>query len=114
MDSPYFNILAHPTGRLIGERDPYEVELERVIEGAAERGCFLELNAQPKRLDLSDADCRLAKSLGVKVAISSDAHTTASLDYIRFGVGQARRGWLEADDVINTRSLEALRKLLAR
>jgi DNA polymerase (family 10) len=112
MDSPYFNVLAHPTGRLIGERDPYEVDLERVIEGAAERGCFLELNAQ--RLDLNDADCRMAKSLGVKVAISTDAHTTANLDYIRFGIDQARRGWLEADDVINTRSLDALRKLLAR
>ena len=114
MDSPYFNVLAHPTGRLIGERDPYEVDLERVIEGAAERGCFLELNAQPKRLDLNDADCRMAKSLGVKLAISTDAHTTGNLDYIRFGTDQARRGWLEADDVINTRSLDGLRKLLAR
>jgi hypothetical protein len=97
MDSPHFNILAHPTGRLIGER-----------------GCFLGLNAQPRRLDLNDADCRLAESLGVKVAISTDAHTTAGLDYMRFGVGQARRGWLEADDVINTRSVDDLRKLLAR
>ena len=114
MDSPMFNILAHPSGRLIGERAAYQVDLERLIEAAAERGCFLELNAQPKRLDLTDADCRLAKSLGAKVAISTDAHSTANLGYMRFGVDQARRGWLEAADVINTRPVDALRRLLER
>ena len=114
MDSPLFNILAHPSGRLIGERAPYQVDLERLIEAAAERGCFLELNAQPKRLDLTDSDCRLAKSLGAKVAISTDAHSTANLGYMRFGVDQARRGWLEADDVINTLPIDALRKLIDR
>ena len=114
MDNPNFSILGHPRGRLIGKRDAYELDLERVLEAAAERGCFLEVNAQPKRLDLSDADCRLAKEMGVKVAISTDAHSSTNLDYIRFGVDQARRGWLEADDVINTCSLEALRKLLKR
>lgn len=114
MDSPFFNILAHPSGRLIGEREPYEVDLERLIEAAVERGCFLELNAQPKRLDLTDADCRLAKSLGAKVAISTDAHSAGNLAYMRFGVDQARRGWLEPEDVINTRPVDALRKLLAR
>jgi DNA polymerase (family 10) len=114
MDSPLFNILAHPSGRLIGERAPYQVDLERLIEAAAERGCFLELNAQPKRLDLTDSDCRLAKSLGAKVAISTDAHSAANLGYMRFGVDQARRGWLEADDVINTLPIDALRKLIDR
>ncbi|MCF8005628.1 MAG: PHP domain-containing protein, partial [Chromatiaceae bacterium] len=114
MDNPNFSILGHPRGRLIGKRDAYDLDLERVLAAAAERGCFLEVNAQPKRLDLSDADCRLAKEMGVKVAISTDAHSSTHLNYIRFGVDQARRGWLEADDVINTRSLEALRTLLKR
>lgn len=114
MDNPNFSILGHPRGRLIGQREAYDLDLEMVLEAAAERGCFLEVNAQPKRLDLGDADCRLAKEMGVKVAISTDAHSSANLDYIRFGVDQARRGWLEADDVINTRSLEQLRKLLER
>jgi DNA polymerase (family 10) len=114
MDNPNLSILGHPRGRLIGKREPFELDLERVLSAAAERGCFLEVNAQPKRLDLSDADCRLAKEMGVKIAISTDAHSSANLDYMRFGVDQARRGWLEADDVINTRSLDALRKLLAR
>lgn len=114
MDNPYFSILGHPRGRLIGEREPYELDLERVLEAAAERGCFLEVNAQPKRLDLSDADCRLAKEAGVRVAISTDAHNSAHFDYIRFGVDQARRGWLEAEDVINTKPLAELRALLKR
>jgi DNA polymerase (family 10) len=114
MDHPLFHILAHPTGRLLGQRDPYEVDLERVIRGAAERGCFLEVNAHPERLDLDDVHCKLAKELGVKVAISTDAHCLADLDHMRFGVWQARRGWLEAGDVLNTRPWEELRKLLER
>jgi DNA polymerase (family X) len=114
MDNPYFNILAHPTGRLIGERDPYDIDLERVMDAALERGCHLELNAHPSRLDLDDASCRMAKEKGLKVALSTDAHTTTGLEAIRFGIDQARRGWLEPDDVLNTRSLRELRKLLRR
>ncbi len=114
MDNPHFNILAHPTGRMIGEREPYEVDLEKVIEAAAERGCFLEVNAHPERLDLTDDGCKLAKDTGVKVAISTDAHSTADLELMRYGVGQARRGWLEPNDVINTRSWRELKKLLKR
>jgi DNA polymerase (family 10) len=114
MDNPHFSILAHPTGRLIGERDPYDIDLERVMDAAVERGCYLELNAHPSRLDLNDVSCRMAKEKGLKVAISTDAHTTAGLDTIRFGIEQARRGWLEPDDVLNTRSLRKLRKLLKR
>ncbi len=114
MDSPYFNILAHPSGRLIGERAAYDIDLERVMEAAIERGCFLEVNAQPRRLDLDDAGCRMMKKMGGKVAISTDAHTVANLGYMRAGIDQARRGWLEAADVINTRSWQELRKLLAR
>lgn len=114
MDNPNFNILGHPRGRLIGERPPYELDLERVLSAAAQHGCFLELNAQTKRLDLSDADCRLAKEAGVKVAISTDAHSRDNLEYMRFGVDQARRGWLGAEDVLNTSSLDELRRQLKR
>ena len=112
MDKRYFNILAHPTGRVINQRPAYAVDMERVMRGALERGCFLELNAQPERLDLNDAHCRLAKSLGLKVAISTDAHAELELGFMRFGVDQARRGWLEAADVLNTRPVNELLSLL--
>ena len=112
LDSQHCHILAHPRGRLIGKRAGYELDLERVMRAAAERGCALEVNAQPKRLDLDDGDCRLAKELGVRIAISTDAHSQGNLDYMRFGVDQARRGWLTADDVINTRGLDDLLALL--
>ncbi|MEJ2023799.1 MAG: PHP domain-containing protein, partial [Deltaproteobacteria bacterium] len=114
MSNPHFNILAHPTGRLINEREAYDVDLEEVIQAAADLGCFLELNSHPDRLDLSDRYCRMARDMRVKVAISTDAHSAEELGLIRFGVGQARRGWLESDDVLNTRSLKQLKKLLKR
>lgn len=114
MDNPYFNILAHPTGRLINERDPYEIDMEKLIKAAKDRGCFIELNAHPYRLDLTDVYCKLAKEQGVKIAISTDAHSTGDLDFMRYGVFQARRGWIEPEDVINTRSVESLKKLLKR
>ncbi|MFZ3042578.1 MAG: PHP domain-containing protein [Thiobacillus sp.] len=114
MDNPYFNILAHPTGRLINEREPYDIDLEQIMQAASERGCFLELNAHPERLDLNDAHCKRAHELGIKLAISTDAHSTSDLEFMRYGIGQARRGWLRADDVLNTRSLNALKKLLRR
>jgi DNA polymerase (family 10) len=114
MDKPCFNILAHPTGRLINEREACEIDLQAVMIAAKERGCFLEINAQPARLDLTDSYCKLAKDMGLKVAISTDAHGTEQLDFMRFGIGQARRGWLEAGDVLNTRTLDELRKLLRR
>ena len=84
------------------------------MKAAKERGCFLELNAHPDRLDLNDVHCKMAKDMGLKVAISTDAHRIDDLDYMRFGVGQARRGWLEADDVLNTKSLKELKKILKR
>jgi DNA polymerase (family 10) len=114
MDNPHFTILAHPTGRLIDERPLYEIDLERLMRGAKERGCYLELNANPRRLHLTDEACRLAKDLGIKVAVSTDAHGAADLDFMRFGVDQARRGWLTADDVLNTRNRKSLAKLLAK
>ncbi|WP_303900811.1 DNA polymerase/3'-5' exonuclease PolX [Thiohalomonas denitrificans] len=112
MDNPHFRILGHPSGRILNKRDPYQVDLARIIAGAAERGRFLEVNAQPDRLDLTDTACRLAKAQGAKVAISTDAHSDMGLAKLRFGIGQARRGWLERDDVINTRPLAGLLKLL--
>ena len=114
MDNPVFNILAHPTGRLINTREPYEIDMERLIEAAAQRGCFLELNAHPDRLDLNDIFCKSAKDRGVKVAVSTDAHSIGNLDYMRLGIRQARRGWLEADDVLNTRSWPELKAMLKR
>jgi DNA polymerase (family 10) len=114
MDSKYMSILAHPTGRLLGERTAYPVDMERVIDGAKERGVALELNSHPARLDLDDVFCRLCKEIGVKLVISTDAHSTFGLDTIRFGVGQARRAWLERKDVLNTRSWPSLKKTLTR
>jgi DNA polymerase (family 10) len=114
MDDRYCNIIAHPSGRLLGERPAYAVDLERVLEGAKDRGCFLELNAHPARLDLDDIHCKQAKEMGLKLAISTDAHSTAGLGAMRYGIGQARRGWLEADDVLNTRPWPELKALLRR
>jgi DNA polymerase (family 10) len=114
MDNRCFNILAHPTGRLLGERPGYEIDLERVLAAAKKRGCILEVNAHPSRLDLDDVHCRMAKDIGLKVAISTDAHSTFGLGAMRFGVDQARRGWLEAEDVLNTRPWAELKELLAR
>lgn len=114
MDNRYCHILAHPTGRLLGQRSPYAVDMERVACAAAQRGVWLEVNAQPARLDLNDMYCRLAHEVGARVVISSDAHSTDQLDHMRYGVDQARRGWLTADDVVNTRTLSELRKLRRR
>jgi DNA polymerase (family 10) len=114
MDNRYFNIFAHPTGRLLGERAAYPIDLECILEASKERGCAIELNAHPTRLDIDDHVCRLAKDMGVKVAIGTDAHSTDGLRFMRYGVGQARRGWLEPNDVLNTRPWPELRKLLKR
>jgi DNA polymerase (family X) len=114
LESPYFTILAHSTGRLVNEPEPFKLDLERVIEAVHQHGRFLELDARPARLDLSDVQCKLAKEQGVMVAISSAASTSAELDLLRFGVDQGRRGWLERADVLNTRRLEELGKLIAR
>ncbi len=113
MDHPYFSILAHPTSRLLEERAPCGFDLERVIRQARERGCFLEVNAQPARLDLDDHACRMARDAGVLVSIASDAHDRLELANLPWGVGQARRGWLQPRDVLNTRTPQQVRRLLA-
>jgi len=112
MEHPHFTILAHPTGRLLETREPYDVDMLRIIREARARGCFLELNAHPERLDLLDVYCQMARDEGVPVAISSDAHSAQDFDNLVYGVGQARRGWLEKKDVLNTRGLTELRRLL--
>lgn len=113
MDNPNFTIFGHPSGRLLGERRPIDFDIERVIEHAAKRQCFLELNAHPERLDLTDKHCRMAREAGVLVAINSDAHSTFDFCNLRFGIGQARRGWLEKKDVLNCLSLKSLLRLLS-
>ena len=114
MDNPNLNILAHPTARLIGKRAACRLDMGQVMDAALERGCFLELNAQPQRLDLNDVHCRMAKERGLKVVISTDAHSIGQLHSLRYGVAQARRGWLEKGDVLNTKKLASLLKLLRR
>jgi DNA polymerase (family 10) len=114
LDNPLVRILAHPTGRLIGEREPYDVDMLAVMRKARSRGVALELNAHPDRLDLNEVHCRMAKDEGVMVAIGSDAHGTDGFEVLRYGVGQARRGWLEAKEVLNTRPLAGVRRWLAK
>lgn len=113
MDSHYFSILAHPTGRLLGERDAMALDMPRIIAAAKARGCFLELNSQPQRLDLNAIHCQQAREQGVLVSINSDSHSVGGFELLEAGVAQARRGWLESRDVLNTRPLGRLRKLLA-
>jgi DNA polymerase (family 10) len=114
MSHPEVDILAHPTGRKINRREPFELDVEAVLEAAAEHSVAVELNANPRRLDLNDVHVHRAKELGVPVVISTDAHAPDGLADMRYGVDQAQRGWLEAGDVLNTRSLSKLRKWLGR
>ena len=112
MDNPHVSIIAHPTGRLIGQRAPYDLDFGQIAAAAAERGCRLEINAAPDRLDLDDVHALAAKEAKALIAISTDAHAPAFLEWMRFGVDQARRGWLERGDVVNTLPLSKLRKSL--
>lgn len=114
MRHPKVNILGHPTGRLINRREPYPVDVEELVKVAGEEGVLLELNAQPDRLDLRDFHLQMAREAGVRLVISTDAHRTAELDFMRYGVDQARRGWLERSDVANTLSGQEFSELLRR
>ncbi|MGP0073995.1 MAG: hypothetical protein ACLPWF_18945 [Bryobacteraceae bacterium] len=100
--NPHVDILRHPTSRLIGEREPLELDFERVLSAAHKTGVALEINGSMYRLDLNDTMAKAAQEAGVLLAIGSDAHSTAQLDQIRYGVFQARRGWIETRSVINT------------
>jgi DNA polymerase (family X) len=111
MQNPYVDCIGHLTGRRIGTRGPRDVDVARVIEGALDAGCFLEINGQPDRLDLRDVHARAAKEAGLKLLVNSDAHQIKAQDYVELGIGQARRGWLTKEDVLNTRTWKQLDKL---
>jgi DNA polymerase (family 10) len=106
LDDPHLTILAHPTGRLLLSREPYAIDIEAVLEKAVAVGVAVELNADPHRLDLDWRYCRQAKELGVTIEIGPDAHSTGGLDNVHFGIGMARKAWLEAGEILNTRSAE--------
>ena len=112
--NPHVCVVAHPTGRLINRREPYELDVETLMQAASEHQTMLELNANPARLDLHDVHCAAANRLGIPIVISTDAHSIPGLDVMRHGVQQARRGGLTASDVANTRSWPELESLLGR
>ncbi|WP_422445429.1 DNA polymerase/3'-5' exonuclease PolX [Thermoanaerobacterium sp. DL9XJH110] len=111
-ENPHVDIIAHPTGRMLGKRDPYDVDLELILKAAAETGTILEINSSPDRLDLNDLMAKRAKEMGVKISIDTDAHEKDGLKDMKYGVWVARRGWLEKKDVINTLPLDELLKEL--
>jgi DNA polymerase (family 10) len=113
MQNPHVDIIAHPTGRLIGRREGADLDLEAILQAAAETGTAIEVNAHPDRLDLSADGVRRAVELGVKLAVSSDAHDVHAFEYLIFGIATARRGWATPDDVINTWELDRLMSWIA-
>jgi len=112
VSNPLVNTLNHPHGRKIGRREGYAVDMQSVVEQAAAIGCALELNSDPSRLDLNGDWARRGLKLGARFTVSSDAHSTSELEFMQFGIGSARRGWLTAGDVLNTLPLEELRAVL--
>ncbi|MDI6591954.1 MAG: PHP domain-containing protein, partial [Patescibacteria group bacterium] len=110
MKNPNVDIISHPTGRIIQRRDEYQIDFEKILKVAKETGTILEINSFPERLDLNDQNIRRAKEAGVKMAINTDAHHKDQLRFIEFGIAQARRGWAEKEDIINTQPLEKLLK----
>jgi len=114
MQNKWVNIIAHPTGRLIGYREAYQVDINKIMDVAAETRTILEINAYPERLDLNDVYCRMAKDRGVQLAIETDAHSIDGLEFMNLGVDVARRGWLEEKDIVNTLPLDKLLKRLKR
>jgi DNA polymerase (family 10) len=103
LESPHVDCIGHLTSRKIGKRGPSSIEVEKVVEKALETGTFLEINSQPDRLDLRDAHARLAGEAGLKLVISSDAHSANALRYVDLGIAQARRAWLTKEQILNTR-----------
>jgi DNA polymerase (family 10) len=114
LDNKYVNIFAHPTGRLINQREPYNVDLEKVYEKAEQNGVCLEINSFPSRLDLNDGNIKRAKEFNVKFVIDTDAHSVNHLEFMRFGIATARRGWCEKKDVLNSFKLKDLLKILKK
>jgi DNA polymerase (family 10) len=114
MENPHVHIIGHPTARLIGRREPIEVDLDEVFRAAARTGTALEINAFPDRLDLKDEHIAWARRYGVRFAVDTDAHATPHLDVMRYGVATAQRGWLTKEDVINAWPLGRLRRFLRK
>lgn len=114
MENPWVDCIGHPTGRLIGKREPYDVDMEALLQAAHRLGVAMEINAHPYRLDLKDVHARRAQEVGVKLLINTDSHSTDDLQLMHFGVATARRGWIEAKEVLNTLPLSALRRRLRR
>ncbi|MDH5202537.1 MAG: DNA polymerase/3'-5' exonuclease PolX [Nitrospirota bacterium] len=110
MRNPYVSIIAHPTGRLIGEREPYDVDMNEVLKVAKETRTAIEINAYPLRLDLNDVYAKMAKEMGIAIVISTDTHITNQFDYMIYGVSIARRAWLGKSDILNTMSYNSLMK----
>jgi DNA polymerase (family 10) len=112
MENPHVDCIGHPTGRKLNLRDAYDVDFEALLEAAVRTGTFLEMNAQPDRLDLIDTHARAAVEAGVKVVISTDAHRTWELAYLGLAVAQARRGWVSREHVVNARPWREVRRML--
>jgi DNA polymerase (family 10) len=111
MEHPYVDAIGHPTGRLILRRSPYAIDIEKIVEAAVRTGTFLEINANPNRRDLNEHQARLAAEAGAMIVINSDAHRTRTFENMRYGVATARRAWLTAENVANTRPWRELQKL---
>jgi DNA polymerase (family 10) len=114
MRNPYVSVIAHPTGRLIGERDPYDIDINEVLKAAKETNTAIEINSYPLRLDLNDVHSKMAKERGVKIVISTDTHVISQFNYMAYGVSIARRGWIEKKDVLNTMNVVELLKALKK
>ena len=112
MRNPHVDILFHPTGRSMPKRDSYRIDIDAVLEEAKKTGTVLEINAQPRRLDLKDIHIRKAVKARVKMVIDSDAHSVEHIQFLKYGIAQARRGWAEKEDVVNTQPLEKFMELL--
>ena len=112
MENPNVDIISHPTGRILMKRDEYQIDFDKILKKAKEKGTILEINSWPDRLDLNDVNIKKAKEAGVKMIINTDSHQRDQMRFIKFGIAQARRGWAEKEDIINSQSLEKLLSFL--
>ena len=110
MRNPNIDIISHLTGRIIKYRDEYQIDFDKILEVAKETETILEINSSPDRLDLKDTNIKKAKEMGVKMIINTDSHQKEQMTQIEYGIGQARRGWAEKEDIVNTQSLDKLLK----
>ena len=110
MKNPHVDIISHPTGRILKQRDEYQADFDKILRVAKEAKTILEINSSPDRLDLKDSNIRKAKEVGIKMIINTDAHHTSHLEVMKLGIAQARRGWAENKDIINTQPLSKLLK----